>query len=510
MVEGSGASPKPNSLSTKVSANTGLQDILARVYIVDTIDAALDKRSTLGEGESFITQDGVWVGRHWLQKRRFTKSSEGLLTRKQRLEKLSQRHATLLGNIARLKQDIQATSTMLAEQEQARDEMQNQHREAMNRTAQIGAEMSRCEEKSEQIKVQIDNLDKAEVEAQARREHLVAEHEQSQKEHQQAAQQITQVAQQFGSVEAAIADQEKNLQQHKDNVEKLRQGVHQIELEQENVRGACSLSQNHIEQLQLRDKSLDEQNTKLAQILTDTKALLQKQTKEFEALCQQQEQLVQQYTQLANQAQGEQQKIDTLKQQQQQLQEELERLQTSHSDVKASLEVARARSEDARMQFDELNVNEQEITERLTAEVDKKALENSLQGVLGKIKRLGAVNLVALEELEQEQQRKDEIDKQHQDLVTALATLEAAIQKIDHEVTGRFQQTFDRVNSHLKEIFPVLFAGGEAYLRRLDDESGEQGIAVMVKPPGKRLSSIQLMSGGRESFGCRSCYFCYL
>ena len=91
------------------------------------------------------------------------------------------------------------------------------------------------------------------------------------------------------------------------------------------------------------------------------------------------------------------------------------------------------------------------------------------------------------------------MDQQHEDLVTALATLETAIHKIDRETRARFKDTFERINTRLKDMFPRLFGGGECYLEMTGDDLLTTGVAIMARPPGKRLSSIYLMSGGEKA-----------
>ena len=116
-----------------------------------------------------------------------------------------------------------------------------------------------------------------------------------------------------------------------------------------------------------------------------------------------------------------------------------------------------------------------------------------------KINRLGPINLAAIGEYEEHNERKEYLDKQHEDLTNALEILEDAIRKIDKETKDRFKDIFDNVNSHLQAMYPRLFGGGKAYLEMTGDDLLTTGVAIMARPPGKRLSSIQLMSGGEKA-----------
>ena len=127
------------------------------------------------------------------------------------------------------------------------------------------------------------------------------------------------------------------------------------------------------------------------------------------------------------------------------------------------------------------------------------ALQNELLRLSAAIEGLGAVNLAALEELQTAQERKAYLDAQAKDLTEALDTLEDAIRRIDKESRELLMATYNEVNRHLSEMFPVLFGGGEARLVLTGEEILDSGVQVMAQPPGKKNASIQLMSGGEKA-----------
>jgi chromosome segregation protein len=126
-------------------------------------------------------------------------------------------------------------------------------------------------------------------------------------------------------------------------------------------------------------------------------------------------------------------------------------------------------------------------------------LQSEIDRLGREIEALGAVNLAALEELNSSRERKQYLDAQSQDLTEAMETLEQAIRKIDRETRSRLQETFDTVNRHFGELFPSVFGGGNARLEMTGDEILDAGITLMAQPPGKRNSSIQLLSGGEKA-----------
>ncbi len=125
--------------------------------------------------------------------------------------------------------------------------------------------------------------------------------------------------------------------------------------------------------------------------------------------------------------------------------------------------------------------------------------KEQLEALERKIQRLGAINLAAIDEYAQSAERKTYLDSQHKDLTEALDTLESAIRKIDKETRTRFKETFDELNTNIKDMFPKLFGGGHAYLELTGDDLLQTGVAIMARPPGKKNSNIHLLSGGEKA-----------
>ena len=126
-------------------------------------------------------------------------------------------------------------------------------------------------------------------------------------------------------------------------------------------------------------------------------------------------------------------------------------------------------------------------------------LQNSLTDIQAKIIRLGAINLAAPEEIASESKRKEELDIQYNDLTNALEKLTGAIKTIDSETKTRFQDSFDAINSRMKEVFYKLFGGGIAELALTEDDALNAGVVIMARPPGKKNSSISQLSGGEKA-----------
>ena len=124
-------------------------------------------------------------------------------------------------------------------------------------------------------------------------------------------------------------------------------------------------------------------------------------------------------------------------------------------------------------------------------------------------RRLGPINLAAIDEFKEQSERKEYLDSQLSDLQDALETLESAIRKIDRETRTRFRETFERIDKGFKNLFPRLFGGGHAYLELTGDDLLAAGVTVMARPPGKRNSTIHLLSGGEKALTAVSLLFAF-
>ncbi len=134
--------------------------------------------------------------------------------------------------------------------------------------------------------------------------------------------------------------------------------------------------------------------------------------------------------------------------------------------------------------------------------VDESALDDNekmLSETKNKIDKLGAINLAAIDELKEQEERKTYLDKQFEDLTKSVEILESAIKKIDIETKSKFKDTFDAINKNLSYFFPKIFGGGKSYLELTDNDLLNTGVNIMAKPPGKLVKNLNLLSGGEKA-----------
>ncbi|WP_392341038.1 chromosome segregation protein SMC [Moritella marina] len=136
-----------------------------------------------------------------------------------------------------------------------------------------------------------------------------------------------------------------------------------------------------------------------------------------------------------------------------------------------------------------------------------KEYQQQLKQLEAQLQKIGAVNLAAVEEFEQQSQRKQYLDEQTDDLEKAIETLEAAIVKIDKQTRARFATTFEKINTDFKALFPKVFGGGAAWLELTSSNLLDSGVTIMARPPGKKNARISLLSGGEKALTALSLVF---
>jgi chromosome segregation protein len=182
--------------------------------------------------------------------------------------------------------------------------------------------------------------------------------------------------------------------------------------------------------------------------------------------------------------------------------------------LRDALEQSRLKEQEARLHFEqcqagllENGLDEHVLAQDLAEEAKASDLLNKTLKLQRDIETLGAVNLAAIQELASEKERKSYLDSQMLDLSQASETLEDAIRKIDRETRGKLQATYDEANRNFNELFNLLFDGGQARLELLGDEILDTGIQVFAQPPGKKNTTIQLLSGGEKALTAMALVF---
>ena len=214
---------------------------------------------------------------------------------------------------------------------------------------------------------------------------------------------------------------------------------------------------------------------------------------------------------------------DRLREKQQEVVSREQVVSTARAEVEKMALIVReiqVRAETLTEQLAETSFKLEMLEEELPKDATTEIWESSLESIERRIQRLGAINLAAISEYEEQSERKQYLDAQYKDLNDALETLADSIRKIDRETRSRFKETFDETNRGLNDLFPRLFGGGQAHLELDGEDLLNSGVKVMARPPGKRISTIHLLSGGEKAltavalvfsiFGLNPAPFCLL
>ena len=217
---------------------------------------------------------------------------------------------------------------------------------------------------------------------------------------------------------------------------------------------------------------------------------------------------------LEQQIQAAQQRLTTTQQQghdyyaqQQTLAASLPQLQANTQEALLQQQEALLNAKHFHQKLSERHADFNQLAETATQQSDLSQLNADIHRLMQQIQNLGAVNLAALEELEAARERERYYHEQSQDVQAAIQLLEEAIAQIDGETKARFQETFDAVNNKMQTFFPTLFGGGEANLHMIGDDLLTAGVSIMARPPGKKNSTIHLLSGGEKALTAMSLVF---
>lgn len=486
-------------LSDKVLAPHSLKERLAHVYCATHVEEAFALQVQLKVGESLLCQDGTWLGKTWLMTPSQQQQEESVLKRAQALAELHVQLPALAEEIAALQQTIEQLKSELAAAQEQNKQYQQQANQLHRQETSLLSQINTLQQKSEQLQQR-----KARIQTdQAEITQFLEQHEeeliQATEQRNEALMQLENLLAQKAQLESLKHGQQQDLAQLKQNQQQAQEALQQHKLQLETARQQQASSQRQLERVKQRLQQLEQQKQTL-------QTQIESQTNPQQAF---EEDLL-----IARETQAEiGLQLSDAREQVQQLEQQIRQADEQRLHYEQVANKTRDQQEQQKLMWQTVSVKAQNLQEQLEAtEFELEALQASLeQGQLAEeleqalidtklaISKLGAINLAAIDEFKEHQERKQYLDQQNDDLVEALETLEKAMRKIDRETRARFKETFETVNQRLQSMFPSLFGGGECYLEMTENDLLTAGVTIMARPPGKRLSSIHLMSGGEKA-----------
>ena len=482
-----------------------LSDWLDRVYVVQDAAQGFAERAGMPAGALLVCPQGHVFTRNSVSFHAADSEVHGILSRQREIEQLQQRRQALEAEVETARG---AAAVAAAELEQRRtealrlreeaEELQQQKHDRQLDHVRLSEQSERARHRHSQIVQELEELD-AEVERETAQQ-------------QQASDRI-----------AELKAQADDLAQR---LETARQAHFTASRALDGRREAVQAAQRRFQEASFSERVIAQ---KIGDLETNIQALVEKRERvrlASDALVQERDSLDEapiqveldralelrlgRERQLAKAREALEEAERSLKDTEQQRltsEQRLNPLRERVGELRLKEQEARLAEENFASQLAEAGANDEE----LAAKVEKGMRPNALQAEINRlgeeIAGLGAVNLAALEELETGRNRKTYLDSQSQDLREAVETLENAIRRIDRETRERLQVTFDQVNENLSHLFPTLFGGGEARLLMTGEEILDAGLQVVARPPGKKNTSIHLLSGGEKALTALSLVF---
>ena len=489
-----------STLAAKVSgAPVSIRRMLASVQIADSLGSALSIRDMLDDEDSVITADGIWLGKNWLRVSRDNDSKAGILSREHDMRRLKAENREFQARFESARKLLQDGRTRLNQLEERRETSQADSAKHLGEYSEIKAALDASKYRMDQAHARQTAIAEETNEIDNHRTEAEEQLRESRRSFDQASETLTELEALRANLDARREELRAELRRVRDQADEDRQSVQNITIQFESRRSSKdSAAQN-----------LDRMRSQLRQF----------ESREVEI----REQLEQRVTPLAEHKRALEEHLKTridvedemlsARKLVEQVEATLRDLDQSRLQIDQSVEEARSNVNDAEMGFREVRVRREGFVEQLDAtdfeldtllaELDEgitaEAWDEKLEKVRRRIDRLGPINLAAIDEFKEQTERKEYLDSQLGDLNSALETLESAIRKIDRETRSRFRETFTNVNIGFQKLFPKLFGGGHAYMELTGDDLLSAGVTVMARPPGKRNSTIHLLSGGEKA-----------
>jgi chromosome segregation protein len=486
-------------LSDKVNSIFPIGNLLNSIRVAENLAQALDLIETLPDSESVVTRDGIWLSQAWLRVSRLKKEETGILQREHDLRLLNK--------------EIKVHQASLTKQELLLKEMESRLHQLTAERETTQHCLQTLKAKNSDFLAQIKAKETFIQQVKDRQAILIREAS----ENEQALSEVGELLQIARNL-VLLLDQKVKADHLKR--EALSSDHHQITGQLNEIRQQAILHKQKANEFQVRLEGMRSQihhlNQNIARIVKQLKVVGEKR----EMLVQSLEGIDVPLVELNGQLQASlkkradiQKSLSEAKQVLNTLEANLQILEKNRQRVEGECQAIRAELEQMRIgrqaffvkkvaheeQINAAGFSLQELNTRLMPDACAKMTEEHLQKITRQIQRLGPINLAAIDEFAVLSERKEYFDKQQADLTEALKMLEDAIRKIDRETRLKFKETFEKLAHLFTLYFMQIFEGGEATLKLTSDDLLETGVAVKAQPPGKKNTTIHLLSGGEKA-----------
>ncbi len=489
----------PTSLAARVQGPLAIRRLLARLHGAEDLAAARDLQRTLGENDSVITRGGERLGEGWVRVSRSGAAKQGALLREREIVTLREQIESLHEREGELERQLGTFREQLLAAEQQREEAQRTLYLAHRGVSELAGQLQSQRGKLESARARIERI---ESEIAQVLETLGNCREQAG----EARVRLEDAVSSMGDLETtrqALEGERRQLTEARDlardAARNVRDSMHALALTLESQRAqVVSLSQS-LERMSAQRGQLDSRLGELHSQLDDGDTPVQTLEAEHQNALGERVRVDRVLAEARTQLDGIDAELRTREQTRHQRDEQALAQRERISQRKLDQQALVLNAEQLQQAVEKAGFVLEDVVNTLPDEARIGEWEQAVQQIDARMRRLEPVNLAAIHEYGEASQRSEYLESQHVDLITALETLEEAIRKIDRETRGRFKDTFDRVNTGVQALYPRLFGGGHAYLELTGEDLLDTGVAIMARPPGKRVSSISLLSGGEKA-----------
>ena len=488
----SGQEPENWSLASKVKGPLRYWAPLQQCLAIEQ-DADAKQQLQQSNASFAVSKTGNWYWQDGFIAARVDEDNSVLHLQTQRQNLLEQLES-LAARLSESEVQLEQTQTKVEQAQEQLEQVQEQVQQTRNQQGKVEERLQWNMQQAEQIQQQLANVQDKQQEQQLHAENAAEQQQQIEmqlEEYELLLEQTEQVDEDYGEqLESTVRAEDEQLQQ-------LRSQQQQMTMQQQNLQAQAAQLQKLLQRSEQRYQQLLQERSEQQTADTDENE---------SALDEQLTELLDKRGEVAEQLQEQRQQLSRLEHDLQQITQGQSAIQVKIGQAKEAMQSTeieqvklQERSQAVLETLAETGLTLKNILEELSSDADEKQWQQELESIQNKIKRLGAINLAAIDEAEAQRERKQYLDQQVDDLSSALDTLEAAIRKIDKETRHRFKTTFDAINHDLQILFPKVFGGGSATLELTDDDLLETGVTIMARPPGKKNSTIHLLSGGEKA-----------
>ena len=486
-------------LSSFVSGGGAYTSILDKIRVASSLSEAMLLRSQLPMDESIVLADGTLVGRHWVSLSRQNDVGGGVLQRQKDIDELT-------GRVNGYEEEINDKENTIGRSQLSLKDSESELEKAQQQVSNEERSLSLLRSQLSALEVKIEQLGARATRAKEDLEDITLQKEQENEKLEESRI----VWQQ------AMDDMDK----HADEREIQLQRRDDIRVSLDNYRQQARHQRDVSHQLQLRVQSAKNQKETLSTAIFKLTLQRERIEERYRMLLENAElnadpveELKIRLEELLENRMNEDVLLGKAREALDQVNLQLREQEQSRSQSDQKLNDVRSKLEQQKMEAQAFEIHRTGLSEQLQKDnfvldavlallpedAEERLWKEELGKIANRVQRLGAINLAAIDEYKIQSERKTYLDAQDEDLREALETLAAAIRKIDKETKAKFKETYDKVNNGLQELFPKVFGGGSAYLDLTGDDLLETGVTIMARPPGKKNSTIHLLSGGEKA-----------